>query len=73
MKIIKFQSYRCSVTEANIVQVKDVIVACKNTLCEETHEGKEQQLIHCLEAVTEAFRFLRNCCAQTPKNQNSIM
>ena len=55
------------------MQVKDVIVACKNALCAQKHEGKEQQLILCLEALTEAFRFLRNCCAETTENQNSIM
>ena len=55
------------------MQVKDVIVACKDALSAQKHEGKEQQLILCLEALTEAFRFLRNCCAETTENQNSIL
>ena len=69
----EFQFYRNTVSERNILQSKDIIVACKNTLCAQTGEGKEKQLILCLKALTEAFRFLRNCCAETPKNQNSIV
>ncbi|KAJ7357673.1 Ataxin-10 [Desmophyllum pertusum] len=67
------QKNRCIVSETHVLQMKDIIMACKNTLCVQTGEGKEQQLILCLKALTEAFRFLRNCCAETPKNQNSIV
>lgn len=42
-------------------------------MCAQTCELEENQLILCLRASAEAFRFLRNCCAATPKNQNSIV
>lgn len=64
---------RCMVSETNILQMKDIITACKNSMCAQTGELEENQLILCLRASAEAFRFLRNCCAATPKNQNSIV
>ncbi|XP_078369346.1 ataxin-10-like isoform X2 [Oculina patagonica] len=67
------QNNRSSVLEKNVLQLKDVIVRCKSTLCAQTDEGKEQQDILCLKALTEALRFLRNCCAETPRNQNSMI
>ncbi|KAM7433059.1 Ataxin-10 [Porites harrisoni] len=35
--------------------------------------GEHEQLSIHLKTLTEAFRFLRNCCAETPKNQNIIL
>lgn len=68
-----FACHRCMVSETNILQMKDIITACKNSMCAQTGELEENQLILCLRASAEAFRFLRNCCAATPKNQNSIV
>ncbi|PFX34223.1 Ataxin-10 [Stylophora pistillata] len=64
---------RCMVSETNILQIKDIITACKNCMCAQKGEVEENKLIPCLKALTEAFRFLRNCCAATPKNQNSVV
>ncbi|XP_022785981.1 ataxin-10-like isoform X2 [Stylophora pistillata] len=61
------------VSETNILQIKDIITACKNCMCAQKGEVEENKLIPCLKALTEAFRFLRNCCAATPKNQNSVV
>lgn len=69
---IPLRYYRCSLLDINVVQAKDVIAACKNMLSAHAEE-EQNQLILCMKTLMEAFRFLRNCCAETPKNQNSIV
>ena len=48
-------------------------MACKNMLYSHMNVGEHEQLSLHLKTLTEAFRFLRNCCAETPKNQNIIL
>ena len=55
------------------MQTKDIIVACKNMLYSHTNVEEHEQLSLHLKTLTEAFRFLRNCCAETPNNQNIIL
>ena len=48
-------------------KLKDVIVACQHVLDEVVGNLGETDLL-CLKSVTEAFRILRNCCAEVPQN-----
>ena len=68
--------YRNALLENNFLQAKDVIMACKDRLCVNTvteDEKDKKDLILCLKTLRETFRFLRNCCAEVPKNQSWAM
>ncbi|XP_073253068.1 ataxin-10-like [Porites lutea] len=67
------KSNRCCLSDIHVIQTKDIIVACKNMLYSHTNVEEHEQLSLHLKTLTEAFRFLRNCCAETPKNQNIIL
>lgn len=70
---VSFLYFRCCLSDIHVIQTKDVIVACKNMLYSHTNVEEHEQLSLHLQTLTEAFRFLRNCCAETPKNQNIIL
>ncbi|XP_074621854.1 ataxin-10-like [Acropora palmata] len=59
--------------EINFLEAKDLIVMCKDVVCFQEDEKDERNLNLCLKTLTEAFRFLRNCCAETPKNQSFVI
>ena len=47
---------------------------CKDVVCVHKEDEKDQRNLNlCLKTLTETFRFLRNCCAETPKNQSYVM
>ena len=64
---------RCCLSDIHVIQTKDIIVACKKMLYSHINVEEHEQLSLHLKTLTEAFRFLRNCCAETPKNQNIIL
>lgn len=70
---VSFLCCRCCLWDIHVIQTKDIIVACKNMLYSHTNVEEHEQLSLHLQTLTEAFRFLRNCCAETPKNQNIIL
>ena len=70
---VSFLCGRCCLLDIHVIQTKDIIVACKNMLYSHTNVEEHEQLSLHLQTLTEAFRFLRNCCAETANNQNIIL
>ncbi|XP_031569960.1 ataxin-10-like, partial [Actinia tenebrosa] len=69
----KNPDYRSKISSSNFDQAQQFLVLCEKELSSQATISMGETLVSCLEAVTEALRFLRNSSAGVPQNQEYIV